>query len=166
MLYRASVVGRPADDGHWNAWLEFVSPHSQDVRRTGIETHQATEAALHHWAQGLSDVYLRGALERALPSPAETAVHRRTVAAAGAQGRAAACDLFELCALGEHVLRRELVLLRRTMLLALIINYDLNPRRLDLSRFTKAQLATFIATAIGVRQGGSDRRHDTHRRAS
>lgn len=73
LLYRASVVARAAVDGHWNAWLEFVSPDSQDVLRTGIETHQATEAGLHHWASTLSDVYLRGALDRALLSSTETA---------------------------------------------------------------------------------------------
>jgi hypothetical protein len=101
---RVSVVARAAADGHWNAWLEFVAEGSQDVLRTDIETHQATEADLHRWA------------------------------------------------LGEHVLRRELQLFRRATRLALIINYDLNARSLDVSRFTEAQLVAFIVTAVEVRQ--------------
>src|SRR5688572_17206200 len=78
-LYRPSVVGKAAADGHWNAWLEFVDPGSQEVLRTGIETHQASEADLHHWARTLGDVYLRGALDRAVLSPSETVAHRRAV---------------------------------------------------------------------------------------
>lgn len=152
--YRACVVARAAVDGHWNAWLEFVDDRSSDVLATGIETHQATDADLQHWAMTLGDVYLRGALARATVSPNETLAHRRAVAhsaSTGTHGAHAALDVFELFALGEHVLRRELQLFRRATLLALIINHDLNPRALDVSRFTKAQLIAFILTAIEVR---------------
>lgn len=157
-LHRATVVARAAPDGHWNAWLEFVSPHSQDVLRTGIETHQATEVDLHHWATTLGDVYLRGALDRALASPAETVAHRRAVAQAANEKRGvvAPIDPFELFVLGEHVLRRELQLFRRATLLALIINYNLNPRAFDRSKFAKKRRVAFIVTAVGVQQA---RRH-------
>lgn len=166
LLHRATVVARAAPDGHWNAWLEFVSPDSQDVLRTGIETHQATEIDLHHWATTLSDVYLRGALDRALASAAETVAHRRAVAQAANEKRGvvAPIDPFELFALGEHVLRRELQLFRRATLLALIINYDLNPRALDLSKFTKEQLVTFIVTAVEVQQARSNNARRRHER--
>jgi hypothetical protein len=151
--------------------LEFVSPDSQEVLRTGIETHQATEADLHRWATTLGDVYLRGALDRARVSSAETAAHRRAVAqASGAETRTVVkmLDPFELFALGEHVLRRELQLFRRSALLALIINHDLNPRAIDLSRFTKVQLVAFIVTAIEARHPRTDGNHHQkrHRRAS
>jgi hypothetical protein len=162
------VVARGAPDGHWNAWLEFVSPDLQEVLRTGIETHQATEADLHRWATTLSDVFLCGALDRARVSSAETTVHRCAVAqAAGADTRTVvkAFDPFELFALGEHVLRRELQLFRRAMLLALIINHDLNPRALDLSRLTKGQLVAFIVAAIEARLGRTDGNRNPHRRA-
>lgn len=170
--YRASLVARAAADGHWNAWLEFVAMDSQDVLRTDVETHQATEADLHHWATTLGDVYLRGALGRALVSPAETVAHRRAVAqAAGStHGVADVLDPFELFALGEHALRRELLLFRRATLLALIINHDLNPRALDVSTFTKPQLVTFIVTAVEVRQARTPnaqrRQHRRNHRAS
>lgn len=151
--YRASVVGTSAADGHWNAWLEFVEPESQEVLRTGIETHQASETNLHHWARTLSDVYLRGAIDRAVPSRSETAAHRRAVKLASVAtrpARAGDLDPFTLFALGEHVLQRELQLFTRAALRALITDHALNPARLDLSKFTKTQLVIFIVTAIEV----------------
>jgi hypothetical protein len=166
--YLVTVVARAAPDGHWNAWLEFVSPHSQDVLRTGIETHQAGEADLHRWAMTLSDVYLRGALDRARVSAAETAAHRQAAAQAGggdSRAMADAFDAFELFALGAHVLQRELPLFRRATLLAVIINNDLNPRALDLSRFTKGQLVAFIVAAIEARQPRTDGNHTRRPRA-
>jgi hypothetical protein len=154
-LYRASVVGTSAADGHWNAWLEFVEAESQEVLRTGIETHQASETDLHHWARTLSDVYLSGALDRAVPSRSETAAHRRAVKLAGGATRperAGALDPFKLFALGEHVLQRELQLFKRAALRALITDHALNPAGLDLSKLTRAQLVTFIVTAIEVQR--------------
>lgn len=158
-LYRATVVARAAADGHWNAWLEFVGHGSEEVLTTGIETHQASEADLRRWATTLSDVYLRGALDRARVSRAETIAHRHAVdiAATPPGPEPKAIDPFELFALGEHVLRRELQLFRRAVLLAFIVMHDLNPRSLDVSRFTKAQLIAFIVTAIEVRASSSQR---------
>jgi hypothetical protein len=152
-LYRATVVARAAEDGHWNGWLEFVAHGSQDVLATDIETHQASEGDLHHWASTLSNVYLRGAVDRARVSKPETTAHHRAVDVAAmpaAHAATNALDPFELFALGEHVLRRELQLFRRATLLSLIIRHDLNPRALDVSTFTKAQLIAFIVTAIEV----------------
>ena len=154
-LYHSSVVAAAAADGHWNVWIEFVDPVSGDVLRTGIETHQTTEADLHHWASVLSDVYLQGALARAAESPRETGIHRRLAARAALSARqdGRALDPFELFAHGEHVLRRELQLFTRTVLRAIVITYGLNPAALDLSRFTKVQLVTFIVTAVEAQHG-------------
>jgi hypothetical protein len=162
--YHASLVARGATDGHWNAWLEFVGQGEPSVLRTGIETHQAGEAALHHWAASLTDVYLGGALDRAQRSPVETIAHRWALrkAATPLKLLTAAFDPFMLFALGEHVLRRELQLLRRATLLALIIKYDLNPRALNVSTFTRPQLVAFIVTAVEVR----DTRNRPHGRRS
>ena len=75
--------------------------------RTGIETHQANEADLHHWASVLSDVYLQGAIRRATVSRGETETHRRSANQARRTGLGvSALELFEH---GEHV-RRELLL--------------------------------------------------------
>ena len=97
----------------------------------------------------MSDVGLRGAIERARLSGPETEVPRRATdtATTPANGRAvAALDLFALLALGEHVLRRELQLFRRPALFSLIVRDSLNPGQLDISKFTKAQLVAFIVT--------------------
>jgi hypothetical protein len=148
-VYRPSIVATVAADGHWNASLEFVDPYSGDVLRTGIETHQANEADLHHWASVLSDVYLRGAIDRATVSRAETAIHRQSAKQARRKGLdASALDPFRLFEHGEHVLRRELLLFRRSTLRDLILTHGLNRAGLDLAKLTKAQLATFIVTAI------------------
>lgn len=153
--YRVSVVARRARDGHWNAWLEFVEDESQIVLRTDIETHQASETDLDHWAGTLSHVYLIGALGRAVPSQSETAAHRRSIRVSRMTTRSQrtdAFDVFQLFALGQHVLRRELQLLNSADLRALIRDHALNPAGLDLSKLTEAQLVTFIVTAIEVQQ--------------
>ena len=148
-VYQPIIVAAVAADGHWNAWIEFVDPDSGEVLRTGIETHQASEADLHHWASVLSDVYLQGAVGRATVSRGETALHRRSANQARLTGPgASAPDPFELFEYGEHVLRRELLLFNRATLRALIVTHELNPAGLDLANLTKAQLVTFIVTAI------------------
>ena len=148
-MYQPSIVAAVAADGHWNAWIEFVDPHSGEVLRTGIETHQANEADLHHWASILSDVYLRGAIDRATVSRGETAIHRRSANQARRMGpEASALDPVALFEHGEHVLRRELLLFKRSTLRHLIVVHGLNPAGLDLAKLTKAQLATFIVAAI------------------
>jgi hypothetical protein len=167
-LYEATVVAQAAPDGHWNAWLEFVAPGSDEVLATGVETHQSSEANLAGWARTLSDVYLRGALERARLSRSETYAHHLLgdiASAISGRGAARAFDPFELFKLGEHVLRRELQLFGPSTLRALIITHDLNPRGLDVSRFTKPQLVAFIVTAIGVQQTDGRRRRGPHRRS-
>jgi hypothetical protein len=65
--YRAQVVGRLRSDEKWEGWVEFV-------RLSGLgspihsprETTQPDREALRYWASGLSEVYLEGALQRAV----------------------------------------------------------------------------------------------------
>ena len=148
-MYQPSIVAAVAADGHWNAWIEFVDRNSGEVLRTGIETHQTNEVDLHHWASVLSDVYLRGAIDRATLSRDETAIHRRSAQQARMTGVGpSVLDPFRLFEHGEHVLRRELLLFKRSTLRHLIVFHGLNPAGLDLATLTKAQLATFIVAAI------------------
>jgi hypothetical protein len=52
--------------GAWTGSLEFVAiDGTRAVLRTGRETTQLSIAALRHWALGLGDAFLSGALERA-----------------------------------------------------------------------------------------------------
>jgi len=66
-MYFAAAIGRQrADDGLWEGLLEFEPV--ADPGRTILsdrETTQPNRADLEYWAQGLSRVYLQGALARA-----------------------------------------------------------------------------------------------------
>lgn len=64
--YFAQAVGRKRDDGLWEGWLEFTRMSEDAPSLTsGRETTQPNRADLEYWAQGLSQVYLQGALARA-----------------------------------------------------------------------------------------------------
>lgn len=66
-LYFAEALGRQREeDGLWEGWIEF---EALDEDRGSIsslrETTQPNRRDLEYWAQGLSMVYLQGALARA-----------------------------------------------------------------------------------------------------
>jgi hypothetical protein len=64
--YFAQAAGRKRDDGLWEGWLEFVPVgESAELLTSGRETTQPNRKDLDYWAQGLSKVYLQGALARA-----------------------------------------------------------------------------------------------------
>ena len=66
-MYFAEAIGRQrADDGLWEGWLEFSAiDESRDPIFTERETTQPNRREVEYWAQGLSLVYLQGALARA-----------------------------------------------------------------------------------------------------
>jgi hypothetical protein len=70
--YFAQAIGRRReDDGLWEGGLEFI-PLAENGERilSGRETTQPSRETLLYWAEGLTRVYLMGALERALrPTP-------------------------------------------------------------------------------------------------
>jgi hypothetical protein len=67
--YSACACGRQREDHLWEGWIEFEGPGG-DVLRSGRETTQPNLTDLEYWAQGLTPVYLEGALQRALePTP-------------------------------------------------------------------------------------------------
>jgi hypothetical protein len=69
-LYYGRVLGRLAHDGLWEGWIEFTLAGSDDTVRTERETEQPNRADLRYWAEGLTQTYLEGALNRALnPEP-------------------------------------------------------------------------------------------------
>jgi len=66
-MYFAQAVGRQrTDDGLWEGWVEFdgIDDSSKHIA-SERETTQPNRTALEYWAQGLSFVYLQGALGRA-----------------------------------------------------------------------------------------------------
>ncbi len=66
-LYFAEAVGRQREeDGLWEGWIEFEAlDHSGGSISSLRETTQPNRRDLEYWAQGLSLVYLQGALARA-----------------------------------------------------------------------------------------------------
>jgi len=64
--YFAQALGRKREDDLWEGWLEFL-PLSEngELLRSPRETTQPNRHALEYWAQGLTLVYLEGALVRA-----------------------------------------------------------------------------------------------------
>ena len=64
--YIPSAWGRRTADV-WEGWIEFepIDRHAERLR-TGRETEQASRDGLTYWAEGLTQVFLEGALERAL----------------------------------------------------------------------------------------------------
>src|SRR5688572_32213513 len=64
--YAARAVGRHADDGMWEGWLEFVPIGKKaDVAVGPVESRQPEREHLVYWASGLTPVFLEGALHRA-----------------------------------------------------------------------------------------------------
>jgi hypothetical protein len=74
-IYFAQAVGRETVRGLWEGWLEFLGvDDASDAIASDRETTQPNRRDTEYWAQGLTKVYLEGALNRAL-SLAEP--HRR-----------------------------------------------------------------------------------------
>jgi hypothetical protein len=71
--YYARAIGRKRDDDLWEGSLEFLPVDAgRETLSSGRETTQPNRKTLEYWSQGLTRVYLMGALERALRSTPTT----------------------------------------------------------------------------------------------
>src|SRR5687768_4134210 len=62
----AQATGREVEGGLWEGWIEFVPANdTREALESGRETTQPNRKNLEYWAQGLTKVYLEGALARA-----------------------------------------------------------------------------------------------------
>jgi hypothetical protein len=78
--YFAQAAGRKRDDGLWEGWVEFVAVgESGEMLTSGRETTQPNREDLDYWAQGLSKVYLQGALARAKAGTEANRQDRETI---------------------------------------------------------------------------------------
>jgi hypothetical protein len=159
--YHARVVGRLANDGMWEAWLEFVplDGRSGTALVSAVESRQPEREHLEYWASGLSVVYAEGALQRALkplvvrtkaieePASDAPALHTRTARSRPA-GTHPILDPFEVGSRSLDILAQELRALGRARLLNIIVAYDLNPGEEDLQQLSDAQLITLIVVAV------------------
>ena len=65
-FYAARAVGQEMADGLWHAWIEFSAGDGSDITATDRETTQPNRTDAVYWATGLAQVYLEGALIRAI----------------------------------------------------------------------------------------------------
>ena len=151
--YVAQACGGLADDGLWEAWIEFISDRGEALR-TSRETEQPNHGALVYWAEGLTVPYLQGALSRALAPHVVTvpaghhvpgifsgpAPHRPVTAPAPH----AILDPFSALAEGEELLHSQLTALSRDHLVNIVKAYRL-PIDVALS---DADLADAIVSAV------------------
>ena len=163
--YHARVIGRLANDGMWEGWLEFVPIEGRSADTlliSPVESRQPEREHLAYWASGLTVVYAEGALRRArkpltvrtrvVETPASNAPAPRIVTMGPrAVGPEPVLDPFEVGSRSLDILTQELRALGRARLLNIIAAYDLNSGGLALQQFTDAQLITFIVVAVEAR---------------
>jgi hypothetical protein len=73
-VYRPRAYGDPQPEGIWDGWLVFFPAAGGTAVASDRETTQPSLDALTRWAGSLSEVYLAGALERALRIAEEPAI--------------------------------------------------------------------------------------------
>jgi len=121
--YVATALGTRGSDGLWHGWLEF-SDGMTSVRTTQ-ESEQPNRDDLLYWAQGLTYVYLEGALERALEPRTDHFSHTAALSIEPNVRPAAVLDPYAVYRQGEDLLRRQLLALSREQLNIVIEQYDL-----------------------------------------
>jgi hypothetical protein len=159
--YHARAVGRHAEDGMWEGWVEFTAVDgSGEVHVTGVESRQPEREHLQYWATGLTPIFLEGALHRArrpltirvrpVEVPNSTAPRPRdpVVSRVMPPGPEPVLDPFDIGGRSLDVLRQELGALNRPRLVNIIAAFDLNPAGDDLSWMSDRQLIHFIVTAV------------------
>jgi len=124
----AQAAGKETDGGLWEGWLEFLPADESEPVCSERETTQPNRKNVEYWAQGLTRVYLEGALNRALkPSgvvrqgtaetrePSRFSAPRQVSRAplSNATGRRPILDPYAVYAQGEQILRSELGALSR-----------------------------------------------------
>jgi len=160
--YYPRAVGRLAQDGMWEGWIEFLpADGGSDVLVTSVETRQPARQHLAYWATGLSQVYMEGALRRArnpvtvripvIDEPvSDKPASRRVVVERVVPRPEPVLDPFEIGARNIDILRQELTALNRPRLLNIIVAFDL-AREADITQMADSELVGFIVAAVETR---------------
>jgi hypothetical protein len=121
--YVASARGGVGGDGLWHGWIDFTD----GVRTvsTPQESEQPNRDDLMYWAQGLTHVYLEGALERALRPSGQVVAGGSGLSVEPNVRPVAVIDPYAVYRQGEDVLRGQLLALSRDQLNAVVEQYDL-----------------------------------------
>ena len=162
-FYEARACGSPMDGGTWQGWIEFIPLESGAPARTPRETTQPNRTDTEYWATGLTDIYLEGALRRALekrvvveplpvqpsifPGPAASATER-TVEESPVTS---VLDPFSVYEKGEALLRKQLAALSAWHLVNIVRDYGLS--ELDSDALNSVPAAELIEIIVaGVRE--------------
>ncbi len=156
--YRARVAGAESGNGMWRGWIEFVSPDGSVVA-SGRETTQPNRQDTFYWATGLTEVYLEGALDRAVNS--HTGVRTDTgpdlhesVSPSELSDTDSVLNPFSAYRNGELMLRRQLQALSSWHLVNIITAHDLSEQDpADLSASDPEVLIELIVLQVRERVG-------------
>lgn len=156
--YRARVAGAESANGMWRGWIEFVSPDGSVVA-SGRETTQPNRQDTLYWATGLTEVYLEGALDRALNphtgvrSDTGPASHE-SVSPSELSHPDSVLNPFSAYRNGELMLRRQLQALSSWHLVNIITAHDLSEQDpADLSASDPEVLIELIVLQVRERVG-------------
>jgi hypothetical protein len=168
-LYEARACGSPMDEGTWQGWIEFVQLGTGHAVRTPRETTQPNRTDTEYWATGLTDIYLQGALKRALagphvaprppaaqpsifsgPSPAVTTLPDEA-------GPTSILDPFSVYEKGEALLRRQLSALSAWHLVNIAREYELTD--LDAATLNRLPAVELVELIVSGVRAELDHRH-------
>ena len=161
-LYEARACGSVLSVNTWQGWIEFVPLDGGLPIRSPRETTQPNRTDTEYWATGLTDVYLEGALRRALEPPPHAAPTLRpqpSVFSRPAPSTATKMDApptsiidpFSVYEKGEPLLRKQLAAFSAWHLVNIARQYKLTDLSVDaLNRMPAAELIELIV--IGVQR--------------
>lgn len=158
--WAAHSCGRGRADKMWEGWIEFVPvDRGRKPVRSRRETTQPSRQDLVYWATGITPIYLKGALDRALEPPLERPRPRRVKPhfAGPAPGIVPpspppsaphpVLDPFDVYSQGgDDILIRQLDALDTPRLRDIVLAYELM-RSPEAERATRLDLATAIVDA-------------------
>jgi hypothetical protein len=157
--YEARACAGEMPNGMWQGWLEFV-PRGGGAIRSPRETTQPNRDDVVYWATGLSDVYLEGALKRALqepphvapPAPPRPSVFSQpapSIVHPARTSRDSVLDPFSVYEKGETLLRKQLGALSSWHLVNIVLDYELtNHNEDELNRMVASELIELIVASV------------------
>jgi hypothetical protein len=165
--YEARACGSPMNhSGLWQGWIEFVPVDGGAVIRSPRETTQPNRADTEYWATGLTDVYLEGALQRALegppvapvvPPPQPSVFSGPALSTPTTPFAGSVLDPFSVFEKGEALLRRQLGALSAWHLVNIAVDYSLTDLDRDtLNQMPAGELSELIVRSVRANIG---RRH-------
>jgi hypothetical protein len=154
-VFHAQACGAPMSDGRWTAWIEFIPIDGRRPLRSPRETTQPNRTDAEYWANGLTPVYLEGALQRARgPHVRRRVRHAKPVFSGPTTDRTrdelppanAVLDPLSIYQKSEGLLRRQLSALSPWHLVNIIRAYGLSEEPVAVLRQWPASV--LIATIV------------------